>query len=171
MKKSLLFITTFIFALNLMADTTVLPKVVLEGDKGGKLDGSLFDSSTIKDKVHVLFYVDPDEKDLNEETAELIKKEKFDLKMYGSIAIINMAATWLPNFAIESSLKAKQKKYPDTLYVKDFKKVLVKEWDLLDDSSNILVFNKAGAMIYKVKGKATKEDGDKIIQLIKENLK
>ena len=148
----------------------VLKKVILEKEDGGRLDGSAWSSEELKDKVYVLFYVDPDEKDLNEHVADLIKKQNFPTDKMTSVGIINMAATWLPNFAIASSLKEKQKKFPHTIYVKDFKKVLVKEWGLKDDSSNILVFNKQGQVLIKILGKASNEEADKVISLIRNNL-
>jgi len=170
--KKLLFVFYF-FALQVGAQDstpTTLPLVTLEGQTGGRLDGTSWNSNEIKDKITVLFYVDPDEKDLNEPTAELLKIEKFPLEKYASIGVINMAATWLPNFAIENSLKQKLKKFSDTLYLRDLKKVLVKEWGLKDDSSNILLFDKSGKLVYKIMGKAKPEESQKLITLIKDML-
>lgn len=167
--KKIFIILTFLFVRNLYS-TEVLPPVTLQGEYGGRLDGSSWSSSEINGKVFTLFYVDPDEKNLNEPLADLLKKENFPLDKYGSIGIINMAATWLPNFAIASSLKEKQKKFPNTVYVKDLKKVLVKEWNLKDDSSNVLIFDKSGKLLIKVMGKATDEEAQKVLSLIKDNL-
>ncbi len=147
-----------------------LPTVMLEKELGGRLDGSSWSSAEIKNKVHVLFYVDPDEKDLNERAADLLQNANFPLDKYGSIAVINMAATWLPNIALEASLKQKQKKFPDTLYVKDFNKLFVKTWGLKDDSSNILLFDKSGMLLMKIMGKATEQEEQKLLGLIKDNL-
>jgi predicted transcriptional regulator len=148
----------------------IFKKVVLDKEDGGRIDGTAWSSEELKDKVYVIFYVDPDEKDLNEHVADLIKKQNFPTDKMTSIGIINMAATWLPNFAIASSLKEKQNKFPHTIYVKDFKKVLVKEWGLKDDSSNVLVFNKSGQVLIKILGKATPEEVEKVITLIRSNL-
>ena len=42
------------------------PKVVLKGDLGGRLDGTQWSSEElVSEKVIVLFYVDPDESELN----------------------------------------------------------------------------------------------------------
>ena len=83
--------------------------VVLEGKQGGRLDGTAWSSTEMRGKVHVLFYVDPDFKDLNNDASEALKGEEFPRDHFQSVAIINMAATWLPNFAISSALKKKQK--------------------------------------------------------------
>jgi len=141
-------------------------EVILDNDTGGRVDGRAWNSVTIKDKIHVMFYVDPDEKDTNNAFSKALKSEGYSRKEFASIAIINLAATWLPNFAIESSLQTKQKEYPHTLYVKDKKKVLVKAWGLKDDSSNIVVFGRSGKVIYTHSGKLNKFEIDKVIRMI-----
>jgi len=148
----------------------VPPKVVLSEKNGGYLDGTEWNSSMLKNKLYVLFYVDPDERETNSAFTEVLKAKNYDLNYYGSVAIINLAATWLPNMVLESKLKEKQKKFPNTIYVKDKSKVLVKEWDLQDDSSNVLVFNKNGELIYSHFGKLDSSEITKVISLIDRNL-
>ena len=148
----------------------VPPKVELKDNLGGRLDGKPWSSDELKGKVHMLFYVDPDEKDTNNETSEALDKEKFPKEKFQSLAIINMAATFMPNFLINSSLKEKQEKYPRTLYLRDYKKVLVQEWKLADDSSDVLVFDKSGKVIFRKDGKLTPEETQKLIKAIKDNL-
>lgn len=166
--KKIIFLVLAFLSSHLCA--SIMPALSLAGDEGGKLDGSTWYSKSMKGKVNVLFYVDPDEKDLNNEASEALKVANFPLDKYASVAIINMDATWLPNFAIASALKEKQEKYPDTTYVKDLDKVLVKEWKLKDDSSNVLVFDKTGKLIFKVMGKLTKEQITQMVTLIKKEL-
>ncbi|RLA71387.1 MAG: transcriptional regulator [Epsilonproteobacteria bacterium] len=149
---------------------STIPSTTLEGDNGGKLDGSAFSSHTLRDKVHVIFYVDPDEKDLNNPLSDALKAEAFDRSKYGSVAIINMDATWLPNFAIASSLEEKQEKFPDTLYVKDLQKVLVEQWDIADDNSDIIILDKNGNVLYVYEGKLDEEQISTVIALVKENI-
>ncbi len=161
--------------LALLCATTmaIRPETVeISGDNGGRLDGKAWSSNELKGKVHVLFYVDPDEKDLNNHASEALANEKFDRKKYGSVAVINMDATWLPNSILEGALEDKQKKYPDTLYVKDLEKVLVKKWDgiVKDDDSNIIVFDKGGNIIFKINGKASEKQVQEMIGLIKKNM-
>ncbi|EQC46018.1 YtfJ family protein [Bacteriovorax sp. Seq25_V] len=149
---------------------TMLKEIKLSGDQGGRITGQDWSSTELVNKVHVLFYVDPDEKDMNEHVGQALKKEQFSRDNYQSLAVINMGATWKPNFILESVLEGKQKEYPDTIYVKDFNKALVKEWNLQDDSSNVLLFNKKGELIYKIEGKATDEQVTELIGLVKANL-
>lgn len=166
-----LFLITSLFSLVFALHVGELPKPIsLEGENGALVTGEIFSSDMIKDKVYVLFYVDPDEKELNEHVSAALKAEQFNRETYGSIAIINMAATWLPNFAIASKLKKKQEEFPDTIYAKDLKSVLVKEWNLEDDSSNVLLFDKAGYLLFIKKGKLSDEDVTTLISLIKSHI-
>jgi len=144
--------------------------VTIEGENGGKIDGSAWHSSMLQGKIYTFFYVDPDKKDLNDPLANALKAQNFDRGKVNSVAVINLAATWLPNALIESKLKEKQKKFPNTIYVKDKKKVLIKKWNLADDNSDILIFNKNGKLIYKKYGKVSDEEIKQIIALIEENI-
>jgi len=144
--------------------------VTIDGNNGGRVDGKAWSSSMLKGKVHIVFYVDPDKKDLNEDLSNALKKRHFNRKKYASVAIVNLAATWLPNAIIESKLKDKQKKFSDTIYVKDKKKILVKEWDLADDNSDILIFDKKGKLIYKKFGKVSDTEIVEVLQLIEQNI-
>jgi YtfJ family uncharacterized protein len=146
------------------------PKVELKEKLGGRLDGKPWSSEELQGKVHVLFYVDPDEKDTNNDTSEALNREKFSSEKFQSVGIINMAATWLPNFAISSALKDKQKRYPKTIYVRDYKKVLVSAWKIADDSSNVLAFDKKGKLIFRKDGKLTAEEIQTLIKVIRGHL-
>ena len=146
------------------------PCIVLDGKNGGKVDGTPWDSKMLKGKVYVVFYVDPDKKDLNEPFSEALKKRNCPHNKFASVAIVNMAATWMPNFAIDAKLKAKQKKYPNAIYVRDKKKVLVKKWALEDDNSDILVFDKEGKLIFQYAGQLNAEQIEKVLSLIEHNL-
>lgn len=170
MKKIVL--STLLLAASVMAvEVGKVPSpVTLSGDNGGKTDGSVWNSSSLKGKVHIVFYVDPDKKDLNEALSKALKKRHFNRSKYASVAIVNLAATWMPDVAIESKLKSKQKEFPDTTYVKDKKKVLVKKWNLADDNSDVLVFSKSGELIYKKFGKLSEKEIASVLALIEKNL-
>lgn len=148
----------------------VPPRVELQGELGGRLDGTVWRSDELKGKVHVLFYVDPDEKDTNNEASEALDREKFPAEKFQSVAVINMAATWMPNFAISLSIEEKQKRYPRTIYIRDYKRVLVRAWQIADDSSNILAFDKEGRLIFRKDGRLDTEEIQRLIQAIKSHL-
>ena len=147
------------------------PKVVLKDDLGGKLDGTQWSSEDlVSGKVIVLFYVDPDESELNNHVSDALKAENYPKEKYGSIGMANMAATWLPNFAINMKLKSKQEQYKSTVYVKDLDKTLVKKWGLSDDNSDVVVFVKDGSVLYSVDGKFTDAQVKEIVKVVWDNL-
>lgn len=148
----------------------VPPKVDLKDKLGGRLDGKPWSSEELLGKVSVIFYVDPDEKDTNNPASDALNKENFPTEKFQSYGVINMAASWLPNFAISSALKEKQEKYPRTIYVRDYKKVLVQAWRIADDSSNVLAFDKKGKLIFRKDGKLSADDIQKLINAVRDNL-
>ena len=148
-----------------------IPKnVSIDGDNGGLVAGGAWESSMLKDKVYVMFYVDPDEKSVNQHFSKALKAQEYDRNNFGSLAIINLAATWKPNFIIEKILKSKQEEFPFTIYAKDKDKVLVKAWDIGDDASNILIFSKNGTLLFYKSGKMEEEDMQKAFSIIQDNL-
>jgi YtfJ family uncharacterized protein len=171
--KWLIFVLA-VFLLNQAAQAIEIgeipPKVELKEKLGGRLNGNPWSSEELHGKVHVLFYVDPDEKDTNNDASEALDREKFSGDKFQSVGIINMAATWLPNFAISSALKDKQKRYPKTIYVRDNKKVVVSAWKIADDSSNVLAFDKKGKLIFRKDGKLTAEEIQTLIKVIRDHL-
>ncbi|SVA55005.1 uncharacterized protein METZ01_LOCUS107859 [marine metagenome] len=147
------------------------PKVILKDDLGGRLDGTQWSSEElVSGKVIVLFYVDPDESELNNHVSDALKAENYPKEKYGSIGMANMAATWLPNFAINMKLKSKQEQYKSTVYVKDLEKTLVKKWGLSDDNSDVVVFGKDGRVLYSVDGKFTDAQVKEIVKVVWDNL-
>jgi predicted transcriptional regulator len=148
------------------------PKTLtLEKNEGGRVTGEAWNSDELKGKVFVLFYVDPDFSDLNNAASEALKAEKFPKEKYQSLAVINMGATWLPNFAIDGKLKAKQKDYPDTIYVRDIHKTFVKEWKMADDNNDIIAFDQEGKIIFAHEGKLDEATIKKLIETVKSNFK
>lgn len=176
MKKVTLFLLFFILSINNFAqkgevDPSKLPALTLSGKDGGRLDGKDWSTAEIKGKVTSLFYVDPDEADMNKAATEALNTESFDNDKFQSIAIVNMAAApWKPNAVIEYMLKGKQKKFPRALFLKDFNKVLMNKWQLKDHSSNVLIFNKNEELIFKVMGKLSADHIIEMISIIKKNL-
>ena len=147
------------------------PKIVLKGDLGGRIDGTQWSSEElVSEKVIVLFYVDPDESELNNHVSDALKAENYPKEKYGSIGMANMAATWLPNFAINMKLKSKQEKHKETVYVKDLDKTLVKKWGLSDDNSDVIVFGRDGRVLYSVDGKFSDAQVKEIVKVVWDNL-
>jgi predicted transcriptional regulator len=114
--------------------------------------GGPWKSDRFKGFVTILFYVDPDESDLNNAASEALKDANLPADQVRSVAVINMDATLLPNFLIQGKLEDKQKEYQNTLYVMDYKKVLVNEWGLGDHNNDVVIFDKQGKVLFSVDG-------------------
>jgi predicted transcriptional regulator len=144
----------------------------LEGSTGGKISGEAWSSEEIQKtgKIVSLFYLDPEEKKLNEPVEQAYDKENFPPDKHGSIAVINMAAAWYPNSLIDGQLKKKQEKYPRTVYVKDIKKALVQEWGLMDNSVNVVIFDRSGKPLFVKKGPMNPEEIAAMMKIIRSNL-
>jgi YtfJ family uncharacterized protein len=148
----------------------VPPKVELKDKLGGRLDGKAWSSDELQGKVNVIFYVDPDESETNNPAGEALRKENFPEDKFQSWGMINMAATWKPNYVISKVLEGKQKDYPRTIYVRDYKKTVVQAWKIADDSSNVLAFDKKGKLIFRKDGKLAPDDIQKLIKAVRDNL-
>lgn len=170
-RAAVLLTATFSFLVLAAPPIGEKPKsVTLDKNEGGRVSGGAWSSDELKGKVFVLFYVDPDLSDLNNAASEALKAEKFSLEKYQSLAVINMAATWLPNFAIDGKLKGKQKDYPDTIYVRDLHKTLVKEWKLADENNDIVALDQEGKVFYAHEGKLDAAEIKVLIDGIKQRL-
>jgi predicted transcriptional regulator len=149
------------------------PTVIkLDAELGGKVSGAGWSSEEISKsgKIVSLFYVDPEEKKLNEPVETAYEAAKFPTDKHASVAVINMAAAWYPNSMINNQLKSKQEKFPRTIYVKDMKKTLVKEWGLKDDSVNLVIFGRDGKPLFMKQGAMTPAEITEAMNVIRSNL-
>ena len=147
-----------------------LPPVLLEEDGGGQLDGSPWNSSSLTEKLHILMYVDPDEVGVNAHVEDALAQQNLDQEKIRSIAVINMAATWKPNFAIDIILKGKQEKFPNTLYIRDLQGELVKKWGLSDDSYHVLLLGTKGEVLFSAGDALSEVQVKELISIITETL-
>ena len=169
--RTILLASLITLNLNALTIGEIPQQVSIANENGGLVkDGGVWSSETIKDKVMVMFYVDPDEKDLNNKFSAALKEKKYNRENYTSLAVINLAASWKPNFAIESALKSKQEEFPDTVYVKDKNRVLVEAWGLRDDSSDVIIFDKAGKVIFQKDGQMLEAEIIQALELIEANI-
>jgi predicted transcriptional regulator len=144
------------------------PFVYLYGNTGGKASGGTWGSDELRDIPMVMFYVDPDKIHLNKHVTDSLESAGIDSDRYGVMTVINMAATWLPDKAVERMFRSQQRKHIDILYVKDNEKILVKAWGLEDNTSNILAFDAKGRLLFQQTGRLSYTETDQLIRLIRE---
>ena len=130
MKKIVLLLVVAVLELFALEVGDKIPYVELSGTDGGYLDANKWKSADMDAKVNIIFYVDPDLKDLNDHFARELQELHLSSKELKVFVIINMKASWIPNVLIDSVLESKQKKFPEAQYIKDNNRVLVKKWSL-----------------------------------------
>jgi len=156
MAKNLPWLVVVLMSLNSLAAPVVgqkPPSVTLSGSAGGRLSGAAWSSDELLGKVSVVFSIDPDLAHVNEAAGAALTDEKLPAEKFQSVAVVNMAATWLPNFAIDQHLRQKQKQYPDTAHVRDLRRSLVRAWDLADDGNAVLVLDRQGRVLFVHEGR------------------
>lgn len=109
----------------------------------------------IGEKVVVLFYTDPDEKDVNDPLSEALKAKNYPKEKYAGVGIANCKDTWIPDAAIRMKARQKEKQFPGSIVLLDTKRIVSQAWGLGD-------CNNAGVVI--IIGKDAKI---KFIQVIK----
>jgi len=149
----------------------VLPYATLEGENGGFNDDKAWDSRQLQGKVHILLYMDPDKRDEAMPFLDRLNKMEFSKQRYSTIAIVNLAATWVPDALLESILTKKQKELKNTKFVFDKRKYLLKRWDLKDDDINILVLDRKMRVFYKKSGVLSAKDQEEIFDLVEKSIK
>lgn len=135
-----------------------------------QLNGKDFDSNHFKGKTFVLFYVNPKYRNLNNEASETLRLQKFDRDEFGSVAIIDLKASWIPNSLVMKGIRKKQKKYPDTIYLKDRRRYMHKHLDFKPSGNDIFAFDKDGKMIFKHLGKMNPEQVNEMVEVLKKSL-
>lgn len=136
-------------------------------DSQGKLYD--LDSDALKEKVLSIFYVDPDEKDLNKHVEDaLLKDQGLDRnKTYKGLGITNLKATKMPNFIVKSIIIDKQEK-TGAIILLDYDYTILNLWGLKNHSSNLIILDKDRICRYIFRGKIPQEEVVNAINIIKE---
>jgi len=147
-----------------------LPHIILEKENGGTSKDKAWYSNTLKGKVHLILYMDPDKRTESQALLDALNSIEVDKQQYATVAIVNLAATWMPDAILEGLLSKKEKELKNTSFIFDKKKYLVAKWKMADDASNILIIDKNSKVIYKNIGKIPSKEIEKIIRLIHKSI-
>jgi predicted transcriptional regulator len=125
--------------------------------------------------VVVIFYTDPDEKDVNEPLSNAIKAKNYPKEKYAGVGIGNCADTWLPNSAIRIAARQKEKQYPGSVIMIDSGHILAKTWNLGDcnDKGVVIIIGKDQKVKYLNVVKSQVESSSiisKVLKLIEEEM-
>ena len=127
------------------------------------------DAPPYQGKVISVFYVDPDEKDMNVHVEDALQKDpalERD-KHYKGVGVADLKSTWLPNVIIRQIVESKQKK-TGAIVLLDYDATVQRLWGLPKDSSTVVVLDKERVCRYLHKGKVPAADVAKIVEIIKE---
>ena len=115
-------------------------------------------------KTVVIFYTDPDVKDVNDPLSDAIKARKYPSGNYLGLGIGNCADTWLPNSAIRYAARQKEKDYPGSVVLIDTDHLLSKAWGLgdCDDIAVVIIIGKDLKVKY-IKTAKTQDDSKAMI--------
>ncbi len=153
------------------AQATLLTPLSISGKDGGNVDGSAWSSSELKGKISFVLYVDPGKRNLNKKMQNGLKDLNLNPKYFQSFAIVNLAASWIPNRILQKAFKRKKIYYTNTKYVLDKKKYFVQNWGLPDKAYYLMITNQDSRVVYVHEGKFDDKESQKLYYLVREQVK
>jgi len=165
--RSIFIIILFVLLLRILnAEDIRFKQIVLQGNKGGYVDGNIWNSNSLLGRTNVIIYVDPDNFSDIKQFVSYLESEKSINDNFGLTFIVNTAATAIPNFAIRSKIKSRAKESSTVSYVLDNDKFLIEKWNLRDDSANVLVLDSTNRQQFLCTGNISLEDSKRIMKII-----
>jgi len=91
-------------------------------------------------KTFVLFYIDPDVRELSNPLTEAIYSKNYSKDKFGAIGVVNCKDTWIPNSVIRNGVVDKQKQYPESVLLLDKNYILKSAWKTCDGNNAMVVY-------------------------------
>ncbi len=137
--------------------------------KDSKGDAYSLNSQVFQGKVLSIFYVDPDEKDLNAHVEDaFLKDPQLDRNVrYKGLGITNLKATKMPNFLLKAVVKNKQEKTGAVILLDDNYTIL-NLWGLKNHTSSLVILDKQRICRYVFNGKLPHAEVEKALKIIKD---
>ncbi|WP_456392286.1 YtfJ family protein [Nitratifractor sp.] len=169
LKKLALILALPILLVSLQAQR--LPAVSLSGSAGSAADGSPWSSRALRGKVHLILYMDPSLRKKAMPFLKALDARRFDARAYSTVAIVNLADTWMPDAILESLLAKKSRELHATEFIFDRKKSLLKPWHLADHACNLILIDRKGRILYRRRGIPDPAQSERIFRLIRQSIK
>ena len=137
--------------------------------KDSKGDTYSLNSQVFQGKVMSVFYVDPDEKDLNAHVEDaLLKEPGLDRNVrYKGLGITNLKATRMPNFLLKMVVKDKQEK-TGAIILLDDNQTILNLWGLKNHTSSLVILDKQRICRYVFNGQLPPAEVQKVLKIIKD---
>lgn len=121
----------------------------------------------IGSKVVIVFYTDPDCKDVNDPMSAAIKDGGFKDKIAG-IGVVNCTDTWIPDVLIRQGALKKEKQFQGSVILLDPKHILKKSCDLgnCNNASIVIIIGRDNKVKYSRTIKSEKESIEAIPEVI-----
>lgn len=179
----------FIFICALMLSSTVFASqiqlnqpvpAVSVSDKGevvlnneGKFSYQNWQSQQLAGKVRTVQHIAgrSSAKELNAPLIEAIKKAQFPHDSYQTTSIINADdAIFGTGVFVSNSVEDSKKEFPYSQFIVDSDGVVKKAWDLVPESSAIIILDKKGNVLFFKDGALTEAETNNVIKLIQSTL-
>lgn len=147
-----------------------ITKIILKGDNGGYANGKTWNSDSLKGKINLILYTDPDQQKLAQLLVSKLDTLTFSKNRLRITFMLNTAATIIPNFIIRTKLKQKAKVSKNIEYVLDQNKKLVTKWNLKDEDLNVIILDKSDKVLYNHFGNITENDIKKIMEILNKSI-
>lgn len=110
-------------------------------------------------------------KEINAKLIDAIKVSKFPKEQYQTTTIINQDdSMWGTGSFVKSSVEDSKKEFPWASMVLDEYGIVANTWSLSEESSAIILLDKAGKIQFVKEGALTPEEVSQVLTLIKANL-
>lgn len=153
-----------------LADSILLPDATLNGENGGLYDGSEWHSASLRNKVNLILYIDPDKQKQVKPLIAKLNSELSSTDSLGLFFIVNTSATMIPKFILRKKIANRAKSEKNTTYIFDHKRVLINKWNLADGEINIFLLDKTRHIFFNHTGRLSQEVIKTIIQTINDTL-
>jgi uncharacterized protein len=119
------------------------------------------------EKVLILFYVDPDVKEITDPISDALDEKKYPINKFGAVGVVNCKDSWVPNKLITTGTQLKQEKYPESSILLDKNYILSTTWSLgmCDNVAKIVIVGKDSEIKF-VKAIKSQDECKDIIPLV-----
>lgn len=131
MKRAIFFIVFLMVIATALGQHSILGKRVANVNLTNTSD-KVVGIPALGEKVLIVFYTDPDVKDVNDPLSEGLKKRGIPADKFQGIGIVNCKASWIPNAAIRLKSKQKEKQFPGSVVLLDERERIKTLWGLGD---------------------------------------
>ena len=150
-----------------------LPEAEIQLSKTGEPVYSNWSTEQLLGKVRVIQVMAgrSHAKELNDPLMKLITKQHFDAALYQTTTIINLDdAIWGTGMIVRGKAESSKESYSWSSIVIDEEGKVIREWQLAEKNSAIIVQDTKGKVLFMQEGKLNEQQQQTVITLVKQQL-